>query len=324
MRAFLGRQWFLLLLGGGLGASLLWPGAMEPATRYWNPSLTVALSLFLVAWTMPTHFLLAEVRRPFASLWAVVLSYGLVPLTAWLIGHLAPSDDIGVGLVLVSSVPCTLSSAVLWTRLAGGNEATALLTVVGTTFSSWFLTTAWLYALTGTQTQLDVGKMMVDLIATLILPFVLGQALRWHPQTMTIADQRRSLFGVLSQLLIVGIVIKAGVAVGEKLHETEAWSVPFLFLISIVLAVGLHLFAVASGLISGGWLGFERGRRIAIGFAASQKTLPVSLMLYDQFFKDAYPYAVLPLLFYHVGQLLLDTLIAKRIGRSGGIVDSIC
>ena len=54
--------------------------------------------------------------------------------------HLTPADlsaqlaaDVRIGLILVASVPCTLSTAVLWTRLAGGNEATALLTAMGTT-----------------------------------------------------------------------------------------------------------------------------------------------------------------------------------------------
>jgi hypothetical protein len=36
-------------------------------------------------------------------------------------------------------------------------------------------------------------------------------------------------------------------------------------------------------------------------------------MLYEQYFKDAFPFAVIPLLSYHVGQLLLDTVIARRL-----------
>src|SRR2546421_9931499 len=106
MRPFLARHWFLIVLAAGLGTALLWPTVLEPATKHWNPSVAVAVSLFLIAWTMPTHFLIAELRRPYASAWAVMLSYGLVPFTAWLLGFLAPSEDVAVGLILVSSVPC--------------------------------------------------------------------------------------------------------------------------------------------------------------------------------------------------------------------------
>ena len=107
---------------------------------------------------------------------------------------------------------------------------------------------------------------------------------------------------------------------GLKLHEDSAWDAPMIFLWSVVLAVALHLFALASGLISCRWLGFDRGRQMAVAFSASQKTLQVSLVLYDQYFKSPFPFAVMPLLFYHVGQLLLDTLIAKRMARNTSVV----
>jgi sodium/bile acid cotransporter 7 len=314
MPSFLAKHWFLIALALGLAAALLLPKAMRPVTEYWEPNVAVALSLFLIAWTMPTGSLLAEMRQPWASAWAVLLSYGLVPLSASLLGLLA-DPDVRIGLILVASVPCTLSSAVLWTRLAGGNEATALLTVMGTTFTSWFATTAWLYWLTGAEVALDIVDMMAKLVVTLILPVLAGQALRLLPICVRFVDRHKVAFGGVAQMLTLGIVVKAGVSVGEKLHGESAAAVPTIFLWSVVLAVILHLFAVASGMISGRWLSFNRGRRIAITFASSQKTLPVSLMLYDQYFKADFPYAVMPVLFYHVGQLLLDTLIAKRMSR---------
>jgi predicted Na+-dependent transporter len=49
-----------------------------------------------------------------------------------------------------------------------------------------------------------------------------------------------------------------------------------------------------------------------VAFAASQKTLPVGLVLYDQYFREEYPFAVMPVLAYHVGQLLVDTVFAKQ------------
>ena len=61
----------------------------------------------------------------------------------------------------------------------------------------------------------------------------------------------------------------------------------------------------------------EGGRCIGIAFSCSQKTLPVSLLLFDEYYKTAYPLAVVPLLCYHAGQLLLDTLIAQRLVKTG-------
>ncbi|MBI2807058.1 MAG: bile acid:sodium symporter [Planctomycetes bacterium] len=178
MSAFLSKHWFLLLLTLGLGAALSAPAALRHATDFLNPRPTIAVSLLLMAWTMPTRSLLAEARQPYAALWAVLLSYGVVPPLGWALGFLTPFQDLQIGLAIIGSVPCTLASAILWTRLAGGNEATALLTVLGTTFTSWFMTTAWLYVLTGATLQLDAAGMMLDLVLILILPVVFGQALR--------------------------------------------------------------------------------------------------------------------------------------------------
>ena len=83
----------------------------------------------------------------------------------------------------------------------------------------------------------------------------------------------------------------------------------------------MHLFALASGWFSCRWLGFDRGRQIAVAFAASQKTLQISVMLFEEYYSDDYPYAIMPLLFYHVGQLLLDTAIAKRIAKTSSTED---
>jgi hypothetical protein len=39
----------------------------------------------------------------------------------------------------------------------------------------------------------------------------------------------------------------------------------------------------------------------------------VSLFLFESYFAAEFPLAIVPLLFFHVGQLLLDTLIAERL-----------
>lgn len=314
MRHVLARNWFLLLLLLAVGLAFLRPGWLHPFTDLWEPRLTMGFSLFLIAFTMPTTTLMAEIRQPYASLWAVLLSYGLVPTVAWLVGLVVPHPDLRIGLILISTVPCTLSSAILWTRMAGGNEATALLTVMGTTFTSWFLTTAWLYALTGTTPRFDVVAVAFDLVVSLLLPVMLAQALRGIPACKRLAERRKVLISALSQLFMLAIITRAAVNVGDRLHAQDAQGAASIFAWGIALSIGLHLFALGSGIVSSRWLGFDRARQIAVGFSASQKTLQVSLVLYEQYYSH-YAYAIIPLLFYHVGQLLLDTVIAKRIAR---------
>ena len=86
-----------------------------------------------------------------------------------------------------------------------------------------------------------------------------------------------------------------------------------LLLFSAILACGLHLLALYIGLWSSALWGFDRPRCLAVAFSGSQKTLPISLLLFDSYFIKDFPLAVVPLLFFHVGQLLWDTLIAEKL-----------
>lgn len=307
------RHWFVVALAAAVAATLAAPEWFRPVMQRLSPRAVIAAALFLTAWTMPSRTLAGELVRPWAALWAALVSYGLVPAVAWLLGRLAPSADVRVGLLLVSSVPCTLTAAVLWTRLAGGNEATALLTVLLTTLTSWLITTAWLAGATGTQVEIPVAGLMLDLVLFLIVPVAAGQLVRLAEPAARFAQRHRAALGVLAQLLVVAVVLRASADVGMRLRTSDAALEPLALAAAVVLPVALHLFALAFGFVSGRWLGFDRPRRLAIAFAASQKTLPVSIYLFERYFADAYPLALPAVLAYHVGQLLLDTAIARSL-----------
>lgn len=322
MRLFLGNHWFTSAIALGLCCTLTFPHVLHHVTDHFETRVTVGLSLFLMAWMMPTDSLLAEIRRPLASIWAVILSYGLVPVFAWGLSYPAPLP-VQIGLILISSVPCTLSAAILWTRLAGGNDATALLAVLGTIVLSWMATPMLLGVLTGTSLKPeDVNGIMVDLIVSLIVPMLAGQALRFFGSCARFADRRRVPLAVMAQCCVLAIILKAGVAVGGRMDSENALSTPVIFAWSIGLAMTLHLIALTTGMLSSRCFGFDRGRQIAVTFSSSQKTLQVSLLLYDHYFKERQPLAVMPLLCYHVGQLIVDTVIARRLAAQGsGAID---
>jgi len=93
----------------------------------------------------------------------------------------------------------------------------------------------------------------------------------------------------------------------------------FGFILVLILCIGLHLIALSAGYWTGKWFGFDHASRVAIAFSCSQKTLPVALLLFERYYQEKYPLAIAPLLFYHVGTLLLDTLIAHQFKKQGGM-----
>ena len=74
----------------------------------------------------------------------------------------------------------------------------------------------------------------------------------------------------------------------------------------------VHLIGLGTGFRTSRAMRFDRSNQIAVALACSQKSLPVALFLYQTYFQS-YPLAVIPMAIYHVGQLIVDTLIAERL-----------
>lgn len=311
---FLAKRWFLLVVVLGAVVAWLRPGWLD-WSRLVPAQAIMALALFLVAVTLESRKLYQAVIHPFAALWALVISYGVLPALSLYVGRwLLPNDDFRIGLMITSAVPCTMASAVLWTRMAGGNEAAALLGTFLTTFTSWFATTAWLALGTGSLVELDTAGMMLSLALILVLPVGVGQALRAVPVLARVATSYKTPLGVVSRLLILVMILRAAVEVSERLGtDSESVGIGSVALTALV-CLGTHLAALAFGYWSSRLIGLERGNQIAVAFTGSQKTLPVSLYLYDVYFSKYY-LAVLPMVFFHVGQLVLDTFIADLLHK---------
>ena len=272
----------------------------------------VALTLFLIAASLEGRDIYQSLARPLPALWALCVSYGLLPALGWLAGQLLSVPDLRIGLLLIASVPCTLASAALWTRLAGGNDAMALLTVLLSTALSWLLTTAWLAFGTGAAVEIDTPTMMRGLTLVLIVPVGLGQLGRLARPLARLLDRYKARLAVVSLVLVLCIIVRAAVDARDKLEAGSALVDMATFLAMLALCLATHLLALTTGFWTSRLLRFTRQDQIAVAFSGSQKTLPVALYLFDAYFIKDYPLAVLPLIVYHVGQLLLDTLIAHR------------
>jgi sodium/bile acid cotransporter 7 len=311
MLPWLARRWFLIGLAAGLGAAALRPDAVRPWTDLLPLRLVVAVSLLLASLGLEGRRLIHAVRRPGGVALGLLISFAVLPLAALAVRPALPGDDVAVGLLIMLSVPCTLSSAVLWTRQAGGDEAVALLIVVATNLLGCVVTPMWLTAAGPVAVRLDVPGMMRSLALVLVAPVAAGQLLRLLPGVAEFAARRRALIGVAARVLIASVLIAAA---AEAASRAELLSVP-LILMTLLACAGLHLGGLTLGFEGGRRLRLPRGDRIAAGIAGSQKTLPVALYLYGDYYRADYPLAVLPLLLYHLAQLLLDTVIADRLAR---------
>src|ERR1051326_3639962 len=213
------RSWFLLLVLVGLLLAWLWPAAVQ-WTTYLQPTITGAVAVFLSAWAIETRRLVGAIARPIPALLAIGISYLVLPVLSWLGFFVIANADFRIGLLLITCVPCTLVSAVIWTRLGGGNEAVALLVTTLSNGLSWLITTGWLLlAAEVSQVSFDqTAGLMGQLIIVLVVPMLAGQLGRTVPDMAAFGERRQTLLAVTGRLMVLGIMLKAAVEVRSKLE----------------------------------------------------------------------------------------------------------
>jgi sodium/bile acid cotransporter 7 len=307
---FLRRQWFLIGLTLSVGLGLL---ASRPlivlAEVEWFRSILVMAVMFVMALPMQLQQFLQAVRQPGAASLAVAMNYLAMPLIAWPLSW-AYSSETGVGILVVAVTPCTLASAAVWTRRAGGNDATALLVTILTNAVCFAVAPIWLWLMIDRGVDGLNGWQLVTRLAVLVLlPLGLAQLARVIRPIAIWSTGEKKRLGILAQSGIL-IMVTLGSAklmpqiessVGAKLGEWLLMGVGVLVLHLVVLYLGW--------LISGGF-GFHRRERIAVAIAGSQKTLMVGLLLSIDL-----GVSILPMVTFHLGQLFVDTLIADRWAR---------
>src|SRR4051794_33963976 len=257
MLTFLARRWFLLLLVSGLCVALLRPAWLRPAAEAVPMPLVVALSLFSMSVALEGRRLWLALGRPIGGARGVLISLVILPLLAIAVGPFLPLVDLRVGLLIMVSVPCTLSSAVLWTRQGGGDEAMALLLVMLTNGAGWLVTPFWLTTAGPLAVALDVRGLMLTLLLVLGVPVVAGQLLRLVRGVPAFIARWRVINSVVSRLLVAVTLIAAAVLAADR-----AGSLTLIQLgASIVACLGVHLTGVFLALEVGRLLGIGRGDR---------------------------------------------------------------
>jgi sodium/bile acid cotransporter 7 len=107
------------------------------------------------------------------------------------------------------------------------------------------------------------------------------------------------------------MVFVGAVECGRQLHQLEGGVAPLAghIVAMMLLVAAVHTVAWFCGYGASHALGVAREDAIGVAFAGSQKTLMVGLAIAIDFGG----LAVLPMVAYHVEQLIIDTVLAERL-----------
>jgi len=321
--AWVKGRWFDIGLVLVVVGTLSFPEALWPIADRIRARFVVVLVMFLMSVSLPTRQIVRAMRAPAALVVGVLLGYTAVPGAAYLAGRFGfgLGSDFGIGLLIMAAMPCTLASATIFTRLAGGNDAISLLITLVSNLLSFAATPLVLLMSLGVGASLDPLAMTQKLLIIIVVPVGAGQLLRRWERVSSTADRQKPVISVLSRLLILSMVFAGMVKAAMKLRthpEAVTSQEVLLLLLAVVVIHGLALW-IALG--AGGALGLPGPDRIALLFGGSQKTLPAALYVVEEFF-PAYALASVPCLAYHALQLMVDSLLTEPLKRKYGGVDA--
>lgn len=241
--------------------------------------------------------------------------FGAMALAGWSLAALTGAwlpPLIALGFLYLGVLPSTVQSAASYTALANGNIAlsviaAALINIAGV------LVSAPLFALMAGSAQADVGfDAIIRIGMILILPFAIGQLAQGLTRPW-IEQNRKALVWV--DRLVIGLAVYVSFS-GAVEQDIMSRIGPADWAVLTAALLALLAFGNVGAWAASGMLRLARGDRIAFLFAGSQKSVaigaPLGLIL---FAPGEAGFVLLPLLLYHLMQLVLAAPLATRLAR---------
>ena len=309
---FFSRHWFLIVLILAMAVGFGVPEQLQFLLQFkWLTSICVATTMFLMSWPLRFGELKSTVRRPLPALWGSTVNVVLFPLVAWPLS-MTLGPELGPGLIVLAATPCTLASASVWTRRAGGNDVVSMMVTMITNGLCFIVTPFWIYQLTGNQLPMElVWDIVAKLFLVVVLPLTAGQLMRVNAASAVWSTNNKSMLSVLAQLGLLVVVLLGSTQSGLKLHEEEQTWTAVQFGWMIIVVVFLHVAAWWVSFDVANRLKFPRRDAIACAFSGSQKTLMVGLVAAIDL-----KLSVIPLVIFHAIQLTIDTFLADWLKKS--------
>lgn len=228
----------------------------------------LALLMLLISLTFDANAVRLVLKRPTHQLLALVLVYGPMSLAGMLTGRLFfGTGPLAAGQTLVGTLPTDVSAPLL-VLLARGNVAlAAVLNAINTALSPFIVPVLFL-ALTGIELQVPLGTVIAELVATVLLPTLLGVWLRSaHPITVGRLDPLYSAGGSLVYLALLLAVL------GPNAESIRAYGWYALLIAAAALALNLIGYAVGA---TARWFTDDPKERIAYLFTVSKKEFSIA------------------------------------------------
>lgn len=316
---------FLLGLAAAVVVAFLLP---EPGARggVLHAELANNFGIALILFLQGLSLAFEKVKRGAGNwrLHLVIQSFTFLafPLAGLLLHSLIPllwpgqPPAIRDGFLYLCVLPSTVSTSVVLTAVAHGNTAGALFNAALSNLLGVFVTPILVELLMRTTGQTGaLGPLLLKIILLTLVPFFLGMALR--PRVKHWVEAHKAWVARISNTVIVFIVYSAFCdSVAGKIWARHGAGMTAQVLLWVTV-----LFAAMSGFIglTCRAMKLKREDAIAAYFCSVKKTLamgvPLAMLIFGT--RNDLSLILLPIMFYHPLQLLVNGLLANRWAREG-------
>ena len=310
---FLPDTYTFLLAGTVVLASILPASGSFAVVLKYVTSAAIALLFFLHGAKLSrqavvnglTHWRLHALILSCTFIFFPVMGFVLKPLLLPLV-----DEELYRGVLYMCMLPATVQSAVALTGIAKGNVPAAacsasVSTVIGIMITP-FLVNGLIIPTTGSASSLDS---VVNIFAQLMLPFLAGHFLRpYFDNAFKKAGKALSYIDRGSILLVIYSAFSAAVVGGIWLQVST-------LMVIALAAISLVFLALAMGFIYGltKLFGFSREDRVTALFGGAQKSLASGVPMAQVLFVPSVAgVMVLPLMIFHLLQLVVSSMLAQR------------
>lgn len=327
MRVFPKGQGFTVGLLGVLALAWLWPeGGRAGGDLY--VEYTTKAAVFIIFLLQGLNLPLGQLLRGFSDwrlhLFVQLFGFAFFPLAMLGMVALGIVPKIWApGFLFLAILPTTISTAIVYTSSSGGDSAGATFNATLSNLLGIFFVPAWCAmfvfpqltnAMNGGSAANFFTEFLAKLLVLIVIPLCIGMAVR--PFFGKKLQEMESVLRKMSFCCVLFIAF-AGFCQGflgvSTIAERASWWQALGWSLVILAGVKFVAWYVPS------WLGFTPAQRLAAFFCGSQKSLAVGLPMGQLLFGLEHPQfftLMLPLIIYHMIQLLVGGIIIGRVSTS--------
>lgn len=315
---FLRKNWLLVAILCCIFLAGVYPklGSKEGPlkTEYSVKYGAVSLMFLISGFSLKTESIFQTFRRYRLHLFVQIFTFVLIPIYTQCFIKFLNMFGINTwvlkGLITVACMPPPVSSAVILTRAAQGNETAAIFNSVVGSFLGILITPLSLLFNLGSTTIVPLFGTVMQLTTTVLLPLAIGQSIkmftpfRGHRVPLNTISQCALLFVIYTTFCDTFLVPETGLSAVDVI--VTVFSVLLLQIVLIILS-----FKISSSMKKV----FAPADVIAIVFCSTHKSLTLGIPILRIMF-HGYSHLSqisLPLLVYHPTQIILGGLMVSQL-----------